>query len=95
MLPLKTAMYINCSIKIFLTKYLLACLFRQGGSLYLDSSAHALFPNQDNALNCNLSSGLILAVLIHSLLCAPAKIGPDPSLTSLCSLQPDFGCNAD
>jgi len=71
-------MYINCSIKVFLTKYLLACLFRQVGSLYLDSSAHALFPNRDNTLNCNLRSGPILAVLIHSLLCAPTKIGPDP-----------------
>ena len=77
-------MYINCSKSMyFLTKYLLACLFRQAGSLYLDSSNHALFPNRDNALNCNLRLGPILAVLIHSLLHSPAKIGPYPKCHKL------------
>ena len=43
----------------------------------------------------NLRSGPILAVLIHSLWQLTLKLGLIQTLTSLCSLQPDFGRNAD
>ena len=43
----------------------------------------------------NLRSGPILAVLIHSPWRLPLKLGLIQTLTSLHSLQPDFGCNAD
>ena len=43
----------------------------------------------------NLRSGPILAVLIHSLWQLTLKLGLIQTLTSLHSLQPDFGCNAD
>ena len=43
----------------------------------------------------NLRSGPILAVLIHSPWRLPLKLGLIQSLTSLHSLQPDFGRNAD
>ena len=43
----------------------------------------------------NLRSGPVLAVLIHSLSLAPAKIGLLQTLTSLCCLRLDFGHNAD
>ena len=43
----------------------------------------------------NLRSGPILAVLIHSLWQLTLKLGLIQTLTSLCSLQPDFGHNAD
>ena len=43
----------------------------------------------------NLRSDPILAVLIHSLWQLTLKLGLIQTLTSLCSLRPDFGCNAD
>ena len=43
----------------------------------------------------NLRWGPILAVLIHSLWQLTLKLGLIQTLTSLCSLRPDFGCNAD
>ena len=43
----------------------------------------------------NLRSGPILAVLIHSPWRLPLKLGLIQTLTSLHSLQPDFGHNAD
>ena len=43
----------------------------------------------------NLRSSPILAVLIHSLWQLPLKLGLIRTLTSLCSLRPDFGLNTD
>ena len=43
----------------------------------------------------NLRRGPILAIPIHFLLRAHATIGPDTTLSRLCSLQPDFGLKAD
>ena len=43
----------------------------------------------------NLRSGPILAILIPSLWQLPLKLGLIQTLTSLCSLRPDFGDNAD
>ena len=43
----------------------------------------------------NVRSGLILAVLIHSLWRLPLKLGLIQTLSRLCSLRPDFGRNAD
>ena len=43
----------------------------------------------------NLRTGPILAIPIHFLLRAHAAIGPDTTLSRLCSLQPDFGLKAD
>ena len=43
----------------------------------------------------NLRTGPILAIPIHFLLRAHASIGPDTTLSRLCSLQPDFGLRAD
>ena len=43
----------------------------------------------------NLRSGRILAVLIHSPWRLPLKLGLKQTLTSLYSLRPDFGRNAD
>ena len=43
----------------------------------------------------NLRSGWILAVLIHSPWRLPLKLGLKQTLTSLYSLRPDFGRNAD
>ena len=46
-------------------------------------------------MTINLRSGPIWAVLIHSLLRLPLKVGLIQTITSLCSLRPDFGRNAD